>query len=84
MCDAYTLVAFKCRMSKDVVVAGCLRSPVFSVCCKSLLACHACWEDWHVQNDTCPKCRQANSHQLGHVVAGLDKALRALASAIEF
>jgi hypothetical protein len=64
--------------------AGRMIRPVFATCCKSLLACHGCLEDWLASHDTCPKCRQPDANLLCHVVAGLDEAMDALSAVIQF
>ena len=61
-------------------LTGALRQPMFSLCCKSLLACQQCLEHWYTVSTICPRCQMEGFEDASVKVAGLDDALTAVNS----
>ncbi|KAF1394354.1 hypothetical protein PFLUV_G00025680 [Perca fluviatilis] len=65
--------AFTCIICTDL-----MKDPVFAECCRSLLGCRGCVDQWKQNQGYCPKCRGPAFDVHGHSVVGLDEALAAL------
>ncbi|XP_041843898.1 uncharacterized protein LOC121641678 [Melanotaenia boesemani] len=58
-----------------LVCKGPVDKPMFSTCCRSLIGCRRCIEEWSNIHTHCPKCRAVDLEDRIHEVAGLSEAL---------
>ncbi|XP_023658943.1 uncharacterized protein [Paramormyrops kingsleyae] len=61
-----------------LVCTGPIDKPIFSTCCRSLIGCKGCIEEWSSTHSYCPKCRAEDLENNNHEVAGLSEALAPL------
>ena len=61
-----------------VICIGTLDKPMFATCCRTLIACKACLDQWYKMGTKCPKCRAHKARDLAFEVAGMDDAINAL------
>ena len=54
-----------------------MESPRFAVCCKSIIGCEICTEEWYKNAEHCPKCRAADARDQLHPVTALNNFLKA-------
>ncbi|KAK5856932.1 hypothetical protein PBY51_010210 [Eleginops maclovinus] len=59
-----------------LVCPGPVEKPIFSSCCRSIIGCRSCIQQWEHSHDYCPKCRCQDRET--NEVAGLDEALAVL------
>ncbi|KAK5870632.1 hypothetical protein PBY51_003563 [Eleginops maclovinus] len=59
-----------------LVCTGPVEKPIFSSCCRSIIGCRSCIQQWEHSHDYCPKCRCQDRET--NEVAGLDEALAVL------
>ncbi|KAL2089165.1 hypothetical protein ACEWY4_016064 [Coilia grayii] len=60
-----------------------MTEPLFMQCCKNLIGCKTCVEEWHGNSDTCAKCRGSIEGSSMFEVKGLSEALSVLGSLFE-
>ncbi|KAK5870864.1 hypothetical protein PBY51_003774 [Eleginops maclovinus] len=59
-----------------LVCPGPVEKPIFSSCCRSIIGCRSCIQQWEHSHDYCPKCRCQDRET--NEVDGLDEALAVL------
>ncbi|ROK54654.1 hypothetical protein DPX16_21293 [Anabarilius grahami] len=57
---------------------GPMDKPFFSTCCRSLIGCKECIDEWTSSHTYCPKCRADDLEDCIHEVTGLTEALATL------
>ncbi|CAL8406385.1 unnamed protein product [Arctogadus glacialis] len=66
--------AFACIICGDP-----MKEPIFASCCRTILGCSSCVEQWQVSHTYCPKCRGVDFYGVNtQPVVGLDEALAVL------
>ncbi|XP_071494340.1 uncharacterized protein [Diadema antillarum] len=65
--------SLSCVICKDGI-----EKPVASACCKSLLGCTACLDEWWSTSTQCPKCRADNAKDAAINLCGLDNTFKLL------
>ncbi|XP_056606974.1 uncharacterized protein LOC130424974 [Triplophysa dalaica] len=69
--------AFTC-----IVCKGPIDQPVFATCCRSLIGCKLCVDQWMATSSQCLKCREEALSNHIFLAAGLSEALLALGDII--
>lgn len=57
--------------------------PIFATCCRSLIGCKLCVDQWMATASQCLKCREEDLSNNVFVAAGLSEALLALSDIIK-
>ncbi|KAK0139731.1 hypothetical protein N1851_023364 [Merluccius polli] len=68
---------FKCIICRDP-----MKQPVASSCCRSLVGCQLCIEQWVVHEPSCPKCRDAEFAAKMFVITGIEETVGILRDTI--
>nr|XP_024661071.1 uncharacterized protein LOC112436095 [Maylandia zebra] len=64
-----------------VVCMNIIEDPVFSLCCRSIIGCKTCVEQWQETSQHCAKCRESNNGVLQ--ITGLTAAFSVLKSFLQ-
>ena len=59
-----------------------MQYPVFATCCRSLIACGGCYQEWKQGHDTCRKCRHVLTDETIVTAVGLHDAISTLCTLI--
>lgn len=65
-----------------LVFAGAMQQPLFATCCRALIACKSCMDEWIRIHTTCPKCRHVIIDGIFLPAGGLHEVIRALAAVV--
>lgn len=60
------------------ICTGTLEKPMFATCCRTLIACKPCLDQWYRMGTKCPKCRAHKAKDMAFEVVGIGDAINAL------
>ena len=61
-----------------VICIGTLDKPMFATCCRTLIACKPCLDQWYRMGTKCPKCRAHKAKDMAFEVVGIGDTINAL------
>lgn len=76
--------AFKCKICLKTPISG---APILSRCCKTLLGCESCVNQWYSGEDaltkSCPLCRAPRGYTETMMLRGMDEFLAGVANVMQ-
>jgi hypothetical protein len=61
-----------------IICKGPIKKPVVSSCCKSLVGCRRCFDEWYATSAKCPKCNSDDGRAGRINLCGLDDTFELL------